>query len=249
MSAPWTERCRVGCAGWSLSRHDAPAFPAEGSHLERYAAVFTAAEINSSFYREHKAQTYARWAASTPDGFRFSVKMPRTVTHDKRLAGADEELARFAEQAGALQDKLEWVLVQLPPKLEFDATLAAQFIESAQAHLPCAIALEARHVSWFGDEATALLAQRGVTRVTADPPAKGVSVHVPTTDAYYVRLHGSPRIYYSSYPDAYLAQLAEAMQAHARTVGRAWCIFDNTAGQVAVGNGLEMMRRLGTAAR
>lgn len=245
MSKPWNERCRVGCAGWSLSRHDASSFPAEGSHLERYAAVFTASEINSSFYREHKAQTYARWAESTPDGFQFSVKMPRTVTHDKRLVDADDELERFAEQIGALGPKLAWVLVQLPPKLEFDAAVAREFFARVGALIPCALACEARHVSWFGDEASEMLARWRITRVTADPPAKGVTAHVPTTDAYYVRLHGSPRVYYSSYSDEYLAQLAAAMQAHARDVGPAWCIFDNTAGQVAVGNGLELLRRLG----
>ncbi|HEY1044613.1 MAG TPA: DUF72 domain-containing protein, partial [Telluria sp.] len=186
MSDPWTERCRVGCAGWSLSRHDAPSFPAEGSHLERYAAVFTATEINSSFYREHKVQTYARWAQSTPDGFQFSVKMPRTVTHDKRLAGAQEELERFAQQVAALGTKLAWVLVQLPPRLEFDAALASAFLAHAAQVLPCPIACEARHVSWFEPAATDLLEQRGITRVTADPPARDVSVHIPTTDAYYL---------------------------------------------------------------
>lgn len=247
MNESRTERCRVGCAGWSLSRHDAPSFPAEGSHLERYASVFTATEINSSFYREHKAQTYARWAGSTPDGFKFSVKMPRSVTHDRRLAGAEEELARFAEQISGLGAKLAWVLVQLPPKLEFDAALAEAFFSTLAQMVPCAIACEARHVSWFDEQASEILGRRGITRVTSDPPAKGVSTHVPTTDAYYVRLHGSPRVYYSPYSAEYIAQLAQAMVAHARAVGPAWCIFDNTAGQVAVGNGLELLKRMRAA--
>lgn len=244
MSDYWTDRCRVGCAGWSLSRQDAPAFPAAGSHLQRYASVFHATEINSSFYREHKRETYARWAASTPGGFRFSVKMPRTVTHDQRLRDADEVLARFAEQASALGSKLEWILVQLPPRLEFDEAAAATFFASAIVHLPCPIALEARHASWFGAAATDLLEKRGITRVSADPPARGVSVHVPTTDAYYVRLHGAPRVYYSSYPPEYIVQLAAAMAAHTQTTGPAWCIFDNTAGMAAVQNGLELLRQL-----
>lgn len=243
----WTERCRVGCAGWSLGRNDAPSFPAEGTHLERYASVFNAAEINSSFYREHKAPTYERWAEATPDGFRFSVKMPRTVTHDKKLKGVDEEIARFAEQAGGLGDKLGWVLVQLPPKLEFDAATADDFFARLAGILPCPVACEARHASWFDSPGSALLERHGVTRVTADPPAKGVTVHVPTTDAYYVRLHGSPRIYYSSYPPEYIAQLAAAMSEHARHTGPAWCIFDNTAGQVAVPNGLDLLRLIGIA--
>lgn len=247
MSEHTVKECRVGCAGWSLGRNDAPSFPAEGSHLERYASVFNATEINSSFYREHKAPTYERWAQATPDGFRFSVKMPRTVTHDKRLQGADEEIARFAEQAGGLGEKLGWVLVQLPPKLEFDAASADEFFARLAGSVPCPVACEARHASWFDAPASALLERRGITRVTADPQAKGVTVHVPTSDAYYIRLHGSPRIYYSSYPDEYIEQLALAMASHARSTGPAWCIFDNTAGQVAVQNGLGLLRRIGAA--
>ena len=62
---------RIGTAGWSIPRIHQVHFPAEGSHLARYAAVFSGAEINSSFYRPHRRSTYERWAASTPDGFRF----------------------------------------------------------------------------------------------------------------------------------------------------------------------------------
>ena len=244
MSDALPHRCHVGCAGWSLSSKDADAFPAEGSHLERYAAVFNAVEINSSFYREHKAATYARWAGSVPPHFRFSVKLPRTITHDKRLDGASEELDRFAGQVAALGDKLAWALVQLPPKLAFDEALAQQFLAAAQAALPCPLAMEARHATWFEPLATDLLARHAVTRVAADPFAAGVSVHQPTTPHYYVRLHGSPRVYYSSYDDAYLAQLARAMASHTATGGSAFCIFDNTAGQAAVPNGLALRRLL-----
>ena len=247
MSEHQIERYRVGCAGWSLSRNDAPHFPAEGSHLERYSSVFTATEINSSFYREHKPGTYARWAEATPPGFQFSVKMPRTITHDSRLHGAREELARFAGQVSALGSKLAWILVQLPPKLEFDAAVAEEFIAVAGSMLPCPIALEARHASWFEGSASELMERHRITRVTADPPAKGISTHVPTTESYYIRLHGAPRIYYSSYPNDYLMQLALAMSAHARDTGTAWCIFDNTAGMAAVPNGLELVRQLEAA--
>ena len=80
----------IGCAGWSIHKDVAGAFPDEGSHLERYAAVFPAVEINSSFYRPHQPQTYARWAASVPEAFRFSVKLPRSITHDARLRDVGE---------------------------------------------------------------------------------------------------------------------------------------------------------------
>jgi uncharacterized protein YecE (DUF72 family) len=70
---------RIGCAGWSLPRVEQERFPAAGSHLERYASVFDAVEINSSFHRPHRPATYARWAAAVPSSFRFSVKLPKTI--------------------------------------------------------------------------------------------------------------------------------------------------------------------------
>ena len=78
----------IGTAGWSLPAAHASAFPAEGSQLERYAAVLNCAEINSSFYRPHRPQTYERWAAGTPAGFRFAVKCPKQISHEARLEGA-----------------------------------------------------------------------------------------------------------------------------------------------------------------
>jgi uncharacterized protein YecE (DUF72 family) len=232
----------IGCAGWTIPKEVAADFPGAGSHLERYAAVFPVTEINSSFHRPHRAQTYARWAASVPEGFRFSAKLPRTITHDARLVGVDEPLARFAEEVGALGDKLGCLLVQLPPKLAFDGRVAEDFFATLQARFDCMVACEARHPSWFTDGATDLLRERGITRVIADPPAGQPGPHVPTTASIYVRLHGTPRVYYSSYPDEYLQALAADMAVHTGAGRTVWCIFDNTASGAAAPNALTLMR-------
>jgi uncharacterized protein YecE (DUF72 family) len=234
----------IGCAGWTIPREAAAAFPAEGSHLERYAAVFNAVEINSSFYRPHQAQTYARWAASVPPGFRFAVKLPRAITHDARLHGVDTLLRQFAAEAGSLDDKLGCVLVQLPPSLRFNARVAGEFFASLQQHFGCMLACEARNSSWFDEAATALLRERAITRVIADPAAGQAGTHVPTTAAIYARLHGSPRVYYSSYEPAYIAQLARDMAVHGEAGRPLWCIFDNTAAGAAVPNALALMKAI-----
>ncbi|MYM67930.1 DUF72 domain-containing protein [Pseudoduganella sp. FT55W] len=233
---------RLGCAGWSISREAAPSFEGAGSHLERYAAVFNAVEINSSFYRPHKPQTYARWADSVPDEFRFSVKLPRSITHDQRLQDAGSLIDRFAAEASALGNKLGCVLVQLPPSLGLDTDAAASVFQQLQGHFDCMLACEARHASWFSDEATALLRAHHITRVIADPPAGAPGRYVATTEQAYVRLHGSPRIYYSSYDEAYLRSVATWL------AGRdGWCIFDNTAAGAAILNALQMMKLQATA--
>lgn len=236
----------VGCAGWSLASKDFDAFPADGSHLERYAAVFPAVEINSSFYRPHKPETYARWAASVPDHFRFSVKVPRAITHDARLRDVDALLDRFQGEAGMLGDKLGCLLIQLPPRFGFDDVLAHAFFGQVRARFGCSIAFEARHASWFSEAATATLRECGVIRVIADPAAGQPGEHIATSDTgVYIRLHGAPRIYYSAYPlDEIICwrRRIDGDLAAGRTV---WCIFDNTAEGAAVPNALELMGRNG----
>src|SRR5690606_36664574 len=108
-------------------------------------------EINSSFYRHHQQSTYARWAESVPDGFRFSVKMPRTITHERRLKGIASELKEFLAQIGGLGPKHGGVLVQLPPSLKFTRRVVQAFFDRLRGELPSstAVACEPRHGSWF----------------------------------------------------------------------------------------------------
>jgi uncharacterized protein YecE (DUF72 family) len=93
---------RIGCAGWSLPRDSWPQFPDTGPHLQRYAKRFNAVEINSSFYRPHQPATYERWAAAVPAGFRFSVKLPKTITHEKRLHDCAPLLRGFLHRRALL---------------------------------------------------------------------------------------------------------------------------------------------------
>jgi len=118
---------RIGTAGWAIPRPVSERFPPAPSNLARYAGLFRAAEINSSFHRPHRPVTYARWADSVPDNFQFAVKLPRAVTHDKRLVNAQPELAIFVDQARHLGPKLGPLLVQLPPSLAFDPVTAREF--------------------------------------------------------------------------------------------------------------------------
>ena len=238
----------IGCAGWTIPKEAVAAFPEAGSHLERYAAVFPAVEINSSFYRPHRPQTYARWAASVPPDFRFSVKLPRAITHDARLRDPDEALDRFLLEAGELGAKLGCILVQLPPSAAFESDVVRDFLPRLRARFPCMLALEGRHRTWFGEAATDLLREHGVTRVFADPAAGQAGPHVPTTAASYLRLHGSPQIYYSRYPSDFLDDVAGRLARAVDAGADAWCIFDNTAAGAAVPNALEVLHGAGVAA-
>ena len=94
---------RRGTAGWALPRAHAHAFPEDGAHLERYARIFDAVEINSTFHRPHRATTYERWAKSVPAHFRFSLKTPKTITHGARLVGTEALLDAFFHKIAPLR--------------------------------------------------------------------------------------------------------------------------------------------------
>jgi uncharacterized protein YecE (DUF72 family) len=238
---PW----RIGCAGWSLPRALWNEFPPEGSHLERYAQVFDAVEIDTSFHRPHRRETYERWAAGTPASFRFAVKLPKTVTHERRLVDAMPPLDSFLAQAGGLGDRLGCLVVQLPPSLAFDADEAGRFLSDLRQRHAGAVALEPRHRSWFVPQADAMLARFEVGRVLADPVLfDEAAAPGGWSGLVYLRLHGSPRRYWSAYDDALLARLALRLRLAREEGARCWCILDNTAGGEAAGNALTLRRLL-----
>ncbi|HJU07781.1 MAG TPA: DUF72 domain-containing protein [Rhodanobacteraceae bacterium] len=231
----------IGCAGWSIASRNAVHFPEEGSHLERYARVFDAVEIDSSFYRPHQHKTYARWAASTPRDFRFAVKMPKTISHQKRLRDCAAELGAFLEQAGGLGDKLGVLLLQLPPGFAFEPKIVSAFFDLLRSNCATQVACEPRHASWFDAAADRLLRDFGVARVGADP-ARVPRASAPAGDhrLEYLRLHGSPRMYRDAYSDAALQRIAARLTRRSALTRERWCIFDNTAEGHAIGNALEL---------
>jgi uncharacterized protein YecE (DUF72 family) len=227
---------RIGTAAWAIPRQVADRFPPLGSRLERYAARFDAVEINSTFYRPHRLQTFERWAAATPDRFRFSVKAPRTITHEQRLVDCGAQVDDFIDQVSALGDRLGPVLVQLPPSLAFHAPIAEAFFRDLRRRFSGLVACEPRHASWFERAADALLSAYEVARVAADPaPDPRASAPGGWRSFAYVRLHGSPRMYYSPYGAERLAELARTLEGADRET---WVIFDNTASGAATEDAL-----------
>jgi uncharacterized protein YecE (DUF72 family) len=238
----------VGTAGWSIPRPNQASFPPGESLLARYAKVLPAVEINSTFYRPHRASTFERWAASVPRAFRFSVKVPRAITHDQRLAGSAKLLKAFLADLAPLGSRLGCLLVQLAPSHEFDARIARSFFTSLREQFDGGIAIEPRHTSWVGSATDRLLNNFEVARVAADPPrAGGDGEPAGWRGLAYFRLHGSPRIYYSSYEDGDLDTLAGRLHSLHRARIPTWCIFDNTTLGAATSNALSLVERLATS--
>ena len=240
---PGKAEIRIGTAGWGNSRVYRK--PANRSSLEHYGTYFNCVEINSSFYRTHQRSTYERWAASTGRSFRFCVKIPQVISHDAALRGCRDEVQVFWDGVQGLGKKLGVLLLQLPPKVEWDARVAKRFFGLLRSCTTVPLVCEPRHPSWSGLGVERLFKEFGISLVCADPVRLPRSWTLSAGIRYY-RLHGSPRIYWSNYPPSQLDALAGQIAGERASFPEIWCIFDNTAGGAAWDNAKSLAARLHT---
>jgi uncharacterized protein YecE (DUF72 family) len=184
-------------------------------------------------------------AGTVPAHFRIAVKIPKEITHLRRMADVEEPLERFLAEAGALGEKLGPLLLQLPPSFAFDEQRVSAFLRQLRDRTQADVSCEPRHRSWFSAEVDGLLAEFRIARVAADPavvPAAAEPGGWPGL-AYY-RLHGSPRTYFSRYAPECLGTLARRLPGAVAV----WCIFDNTAEGWATHDALLLRQTLDQAA-
>ncbi len=224
----------VGTAGWSIPSRVADRFSSVGSGLTRYASVFNGVEINSTFYRRHKPETFERWRESVPDTFRFSVKLPKLITHEMKFKGIEAKFQEFLRDIEGLAAKLGPLLCQLPPTLKFSDQGIEESLRKIRAAYEGVVVIEPRHASWRSSDAMSLLRELSISPVLADPP---VVWHRSDFNGgpRYIRLHGSPEIYYSPYSDDAITEIAGMLPPGS------WCIFDNTASGAAIDNALTLV--------
>jgi uncharacterized protein YecE (DUF72 family) len=174
------------------------------------------------------------------------VKVPKRITHELRLAGAEQALEAFLAEVTCLGERLGPLLVQLPPSFAYDAAVARAFFEALRARHEGAVVFEPRHPTWFTDDVERLLVDLRIARVAADPaPVPAAAEPAGWPGIVYYRLHGSPRVYYDKYNDAYIEALAARLHTHMRSSkAPVWCIFDNTALGAATTNAVALMERL-----
>jgi uncharacterized protein YecE (DUF72 family) len=232
---------RVGTASWSIPKDFNSAGGSAGSRLERYAQVFDCVEINSSFYKPHRRATYERWAHATPPRFSFSAKIPRRISHELRLVGCSDELDRFHEEVTGLGTKLGPLLLQLPPSVEFSPTLF-EFLGQLRDRFAGPVVCEPRHQSWFATDADDALKTFGIARAAVDPAiVPKAAKPLAAGDLAYIRLHGSPRVYWSPYAEPALRKWLAVAEVH-RKRGDVWIVFDNTAAGSAWPDAVKMQR-------
>ena len=230
----------IGTAGWSIPKNYADIFPPEGSHLKRYSQTFNMVEINSSFYREHQAKTYARWCSEVPESFRFSVKLAQKFIHECEFKPKASELKGSLQNILELKEKLGVILIQTPGKMGFHLKNTERFYKLIRKTYEGPLAIEPRNLEWIKSDSQKLMKDYGVSKVIADPERcpGGSKTILRAGGLTYYRLHGSPVIYRSSYTDEYLKNLYRELL----TCKNAWVGFDNTTFGVAVKNAVDLIR-------
>ncbi len=237
-------KVRIGISGWRYAGWRGRFYPpklAQKRELEYASREFSSIEINGTFYSMQRPETFARWAAETPENFVFAIKGSRYITHQRRLREIEEPLSNFfAQGLLCLNEKLGPVLWQFPPNFTFDfsrfekffcllpltTTVAAQMAEAHGPALrgrswteidrqrPMRHCVEIRHESFVVPEFIDLLRKYKIGLVVADTVEWPLLMDV-TSDFIYCRLHGSEQLYASGYDDAALDMWANRVMAWA----------------------------------
>lgn len=196
----------VGTSGYSYKEWKGSFYPdtlPAAKMLSYYAGHFSTVEINNTFYRMPEAKTLEGWKQQVPPNFRFILKAPQRITHQKKLVDAADDVRFLFETASVLGDQLGPVLFQLPPFARKDAAKLEHFLASLPPN--AAIAFEFRHPSWFDDETYALLRARNVALCLSDTDESTEAERqiVPTASFGYTRLRRT------AYADGEIEQWAE----------------------------------------
>ena len=179
---------RVGTSGYSYPEWRGSFYPERlptARMLAHYGAHFGTVELHSTFYRMPTPAAIAGWAARTPPGFVFALKVPRRITHRARLRDVGEPLRQFLDVARDLGPKLGPLLFQLPPTLRKEAGRLGDLLALIPAGVR--VALEVRHPSWLDDEVYGLLRAANAALCVADTE-EGTTPEVATADFGYLRL-------------------------------------------------------------
>jgi len=201
-------RLHVGTSGYSYKPWKGSFYPKglpDRQMLRYYGERLGAVEINSSFYRMPTAEGLATWDGEVPAGFRFVLKAPRKITHERKLGDVADLTLKLIEASGALTEgRLGPLLFQLPPTMKKDAGRLRAFLALLPKHVRAAF--EFRHPSWFDDEIFSLLRDHGATFCVADADDELDVPFEATSDWGYLRLRRP------DYDDADLGEWVKRVQ-------------------------------------
>jgi uncharacterized protein YecE (DUF72 family) len=233
----------IGTSGWNYDHWREVFYPQgcpKSRWLQFYAEHYHTVELNASFYRLPKPQTFETWREKTPPMFVWAVKANRFITHIKRIKDVREPLERFFSSADLLREKLGPILFQLPPSLSFDETALSDFCKTLFGNHR--YVLEVRHPSWADHKAMDILKDHNIALCISDTAGRYPYMEEDTADFMYIRLHGSKTLYASEYAEEELRAYGEKIRGWSKDT---YVYFDNDYKGYAVKNASELKEILG----
>ncbi|RMG67732.1 MAG: DUF72 domain-containing protein [Nitrospirae bacterium] len=221
---------RVGCSGFMYNHWRGVFYPEDipkGKWFDYYTTRFDTVELNVTFYRLPKPSSFKRWYSNSPEGFCFSLKGSRLITHLKRLKGVEEPLENLLSLSSLLREKLSVMLWQFPPGMERDLQALEEFLKLLKKW-KIRSAFEFRNPSWIDREVTELLKHHGQSYCQADWPEFNLDLPV-TADFIYIRRHGQGGRYNSCYTDEQLKADAKRIRGYLKKGLDVYIYFNNDA--------------------
>jgi uncharacterized protein YecE (DUF72 family) len=234
----------VGTSGWHYPHWVERFYPTElrsRDWLAYYARMFHCVEVNNSFYRLPTVANVDHWLAQTPEGFAFTLKASRYITHMKKLHNCAAPLNELLAVASRFGDRLAAILLQLPPHWHVDHQRLAEFLALLPADLHFAV--EFRDPSWHTDATYRLLRDHAVGLCQFDLGGSQ-SPAVLTASLTYVRLHGPHQAYTGGYTQRQLVAWAERLRAWDGEGQDVYVFFDNDQQACAVHDALALQQQL-----
>lgn len=238
------ENIYIGCSGFYNNDWKGSLYPEDAKSkdfLTLYSQEFNAVEINSTFYRKPTAKTLLKWFEETPKDFRFFIKIPKNISHEKRLKDSKEEIQEFCEHIQThLKEKLVGFLYQFPPSFknsDDNLDLILKNLDFSYLNV-----IEFRHTSWWNSEIYSVLNSKNIIFSGVSFPGnlpEDFIVNHP--ELFYYRLHGKPVIYKSEYSEEELKNLAQTILKSGRN---GFIFFNNTWGTAAIKNAIQLKKYL-----
>lgn len=225
---------KIGTSGIVLPRakRDFPPEYKSGSRLHFYGALFNTLEINTSFYKIPQPKTFAKWKDDVPDGFTFTVKLWRGITHAKNLDFVQSDIDIFMEAANQLGEKSGCILIQFPASIIFShrekvATIL-QRLNELNPSGRWSLAIEVRHASWYQPDAYALFERYNTALVFHDMPGSKTPRDYVAKNHVYCRFHGPTGNYVGSYAIEFIQRIAEDIKMWNAQNKIVYAYFNNT---------------------
>lgn len=234
----------IGTSGWTYDHWKGCFYPdnlPKKRWLEYYATQFLCVEINATFYRFFKDQTYINWKQRAPQDFGYVLKAPRLVTHRKYLLDAEENIQAFYQSCSLLDEKFEMILLQVAPNMPYDLERLRNALVAFPD--PGKVAVEFRRSEWLNPHTIDMLGSVGATICNVDSPKQKLTDYL-TSERTYLRLHGRKRWYSYNYSQDELKEIAKLARYLTRKgAKRVYIFFNNDFEGYAPANAL-LLRRL-----